>query len=122
MTLWLADAALIFFFVGPDALRHVHAQIVVFCLITTNAGLLALLIMLVQLLVVLKVKGRPARLFFSRAWPVWRGLVIGAHAVVFGGFWPAPIPGVASGLRLRLQVWLLIFDWTLARHSNIFFF
>ena len=120
MTLWLADAALIFFFVGPDALRHVHAQIV-FRLITSNASLLALVIMLVQLLVVLEVKGRPARLFFSRAWPVWRGLVIGAHAVVFGGFWPAPIPGVASGLRLRLQVRLLIYDWTLARHSYIFF-
>ena len=120
MALRLADAALIFFFVGPDALRHVHAQIV-FRLITSYAGLLALVIMLVQLLVVLEVKGRPARLFFSCAWPVWRGLVIGAHAVVFGGFWPAPIPGVASGLRLRLQVRLLIYDWTLARHSYIFF-
>ena len=121
MALRLADAALIFLFVGPDALRHVHAQIV-FRLITSNAGLLALVIMLVQLLVVLEVKGRPARLwFFSRAWPVWRGLVIGAHAVVFGGFRPAPIPGVASGLRLRLQVRLLIYDWTLARHSYIFF-
>ena len=116
----MADTALIFFFVWPDALRHVHTQIV-FHRITSDASLLALAIMLVQLLVGLKVKGRPARLFFGRAWPVWRGLVIGTHTVVFGGFWPAPIPGVASSLLLRLQVRLLIYDWTLARHSNIFF-